>query len=140
LRLSRRRKKALWAYSKKSFYSAPALLYKSFRRFLYMRLKKRWYFLSKTKQIPMSLILRAYKKRIPPKKKARKRFFLSLRRIWVKRPFHYFKTLAQPVRYSIILNYGRAVYPLKAMQKGADADYHDFVQELAFYVEKRYEI
>jgi hypothetical protein len=124
--------KGLWKKARKSYSFFPFFYRKSIKKYLYFRLKKRWFALAKTKKVPIKLILRAYRRRLPPKKKSRRRLFINLRRVWLKRPAHYYKALSRPMRFPLLINYGRAVFAAKAAKRLAKASYYDFFLERAF--------
>lgn len=122
-----RRNYALWKHSIKTFPFFTYFLRSSVRFFIYLRLWKKQ-FLSKrawtiNQAIVWSKFLRLNKKK--------RRLFLGVkpRRVWFKRPVHFFRTLSAPMWNFLRINYGKALFPLASLSNNLRSNYYDFFRE-----------
>lgn len=122
-----RRKKGIWRKSIKQRSFFGLLLRKNLLKYFTLRLKKRWKFVGKGAALTTRQQLSAYRNRIPFSHVRRR--LKKTKRVFFSRPFHYYKPIVRGLRVAPIINYGKAVFPVKSLQLNFLANYYDFFKE-----------
>lgn len=120
------RKRALWGVSINKRPAISLYINKSLYKYVIFRLKARW---KKMMLGPLShkQLMSAYTRRISLCK-ARKAL-RRVKRVFLRRPFQYYKPLARSLRVVTNLNFGQAVFPLDAVRRNFRGNYYDFFKE-----------